>query len=193
MASTGSNDLRLLLNTLDCFDKKYVEERPSDIHEAEWDRYCAILQLEGILQFLNNCGIGALALDRLHTALVAVHDGATPPKMLIGERHGGRPLDHPMLEVVKAYLAAAMAARQHSGATGQQAAEWVVRKISPALSKAISKKPIKPSTIKEWLGRFAGHSDEGYGRINFQRATEHNFSAEKCVDLAEHLAKNLPT
>jgi|SRR6476646_865531 hypothetical protein len=144
-----------------------VDARGADLPTNELE--AAEEALQEVLVMIGSRGARSIALNRLHNALLGLIDGASPAAMLTAAETGGRPLDSPTVQYAKGMLAAALHVRQKmSGESRAAAAAWVVKHTSRELSRRLSRKPITPRAVIEWLDRFGGeHASPGDGRTSF--------------------------
>jgi hypothetical protein len=136
---------------------------------ATTELFAATQALAEVLKTIDERGLASQALERLHNSLLALACDSSPPGMLTPTERDSRPVDAPAVQIEKGMLAAAMHVHQKaSGASRNEAADWVVQHTSPELLRRLSRKPITSRTVIEWLDRFGGkHATDGFGRDAF--------------------------
>jgi hypothetical protein len=136
-----------------CLIGNATVKRVADPSSAE---LCAAsLALDEVNRFLSSVGISS----RLLTALCYFHlselrHGITTPMLTVPKAPAGRKGDSPIVALLKGRIAGIARIQIGLGKSRDDAAAWVARKISPALASRLSSKPIKASTVKEWMERF---------------------------------------
>ena len=158
------------------------------------DLPACILALDAVLKFLF-MRVVSRNLGMLYDALVEIVVGASPAAMFHPEEHPqGRRSDAPLIKGAKGTVAAMMHVQQSTGMTRQEAAEWVVRHISPTLAARISGKPLTSRMVEEWLDRFGGEfAEHDFGREQYLLWIEHDpVSGERLREITDSMAKRLP-
>ena len=106
------------------------------------------------------CDFGYLrsrAVTHLLKTLADLVAGGPPHPMFRPWAVGpGRRADLPRVQQVKGMLAGLMHAKQLEGMKRLEAAAFIAEGISPNLAMRISKKPITPRMVEEWLDRYGG-------------------------------------
>jgi hypothetical protein len=148
-------------------DPESVDPLCADIPTSEL--FAAELALGEVLKTIDKRGAQSVALNRLHHALTGLIHGASPAAMLTPTETAGRPLDAPTIQFARGMLAAALHVRQRvSGESRIEAAAWVVKHTSRDLIRRLSRKPITPRAVIEWLDNFGGEfGTPGFGRDGF--------------------------
>ena len=158
------------------------------------DLPACILALDAVFKFLH-FRVVSRNLQMLRDALVEIAVGASPAAMFYPEKHPkGRRLDAPLIMGAKGTVAAIMHVQQLTGMSRPGAAEWIVRHISPRLAARISRKPLTPRMIEEWLDRFGGdYAEHNLGRDNYLLWIEHDpVSPQQFREITDSMAKRLP-
>jgi hypothetical protein len=120
----------------------------------------SVFAIEAVRKFFR-CRVSMDRLKILQTALHELASGASPPEMLLPIETTGRRRDGPTIMSVKAIIAAAMHVQQTAGGMSRvEAARWIVRHISPDFASRISRKPLTPRMVTEWLDRYGGKFPE---------------------------------
>ena len=159
------------------------------------DLAACIMALDAVIEFLD-LRVYSLKLVILRKALLDIVRGASPAAMFQPEQHDrGRPLDSPLVLEAKGMLAAMMEVQQNTGMSRQQAAEWIVKNVSPRLAAQISSKPLTPRTVEEWLDRYGGKSGEkGIARESYLLWRRHDpVDPKRFREITEDRAKRLPS
>jgi hypothetical protein len=188
-------DLKTLDDALIDIEKEHESEAakfPDQIGKV--DLPASIFALDAVFKFLflrvvsRNLGI-------LRDALIEIAVGASPAAMFHPEEHPrGRRSDSPLIMGAKGTVAAMMHVQQSTGMTRQEAAEWIVRHISPSLAARISRKPLTARMVEEWLDRFGGESAEyNMAREQYLLWIEHDpVSGDRFREITDSVAKRLP-
>ena len=158
------------------------------------DLASCIFALRAVAKFLSR-RVVSRNLDMLRDALVEIAVGASPAAMFHPEKHTqGRRSDAPLIMGAKGTVAAIMHVQQSTGMTRQEAAEWVVRHMSPTLAARISRKPLTPRMVEEWLDRFGGEFAEyNLGRERYLLWIERGpITDARFREITEIIAKQLP-
>ena len=136
-------------------------------HESETNKFpeqmgkvdlgACICALEAVIEFLAD-RVVSRNLVHLRSALLEIAAGASPAAMFQPEEHGrrGRRVDAPLVVKAKGMLAGRCKCSRCLGMSRQEAAEWIVRNVSPKLATRISSKPLTARMVEEWLDRFGG-------------------------------------
>ena len=134
--------------------------------EEDWELFAAVLALRAVNIFMSSSpGLPnvdrrrelSLSLVNLHTALVGLAEGGSPAAILRARKKSkGRRPDVSSILSVKGVLAELMYVKQQEGMSRKDAAKWIAANISSLLATRISKKPITPRMVEEWLDRFGG-------------------------------------
>jgi len=155
----------------------------------------AFFSIEKVLVFLRRRGISSNAIDRLK---VAMHDLAIGhrPAMFQSVNPGGRHPDGPSIQQIKGVLAGLMHTKRRRGMSREQAANWIVIHVSPALASRISRKPITARMVKEWLDRYGGSSPPenagGQAFTIWSRSSDRELTVERFRDMTERMAATFP-
>lgn len=171
----GLDDIIFLLqNYSDVFEN--LQARWADIDEGTESRAddlgSALKALLAMRDSLDGYIIPSKAIERLMMGLGALAAGASPPLMFSPRGSAQRPPDAHSVQAAKGSVAAMAYIQQKRGRLSRkQAAEWAVKNISPSLTVRISRKPITPRTVIEWIDRYGGKTaEDSPGREHF-RAT----------------------
>ena len=157
------------------------------------DLGACICALEAVIEFLAD-RVVSRNLVHLRSALLEIAAGASPAAMFQPEEHGrGRRVDAPLVVKAKGMLAGMMQVQQSVGMSRQEAAEWIVRNVSPKLATRISSKPLTARMVEEWLDRFGGtFGEEGIGRESYLLWSAHDpVSPQRFGEITEHFSKQL--
>jgi hypothetical protein len=150
-----------------------VARSPAD--KPACDRVAALLAVDAVISFLQFSPSSLSteerrerfeSLQKLKTALRDLCEGAAPALMLRPLGSGsGRRADVSSIVGLKGLLAGVMRRQQSAGMSRRQAAKWIVDNISPRLASRISRKPITPRMVEEWLDRYGGkHAEQNIAR-----------------------------
>jgi hypothetical protein len=142
------------------------------------DLIAAVLALDKIIDFLRfspgTPSIGDRSrrfriLHDLREALFDLSEGGAPAPMLRPRSNTrGRPADVSTVLGMKGILAALMHVQQQAGMARLEAAKWIADNVSPKLAARISRKPITPRMVEEWLDRFGGkHAEQDAARTAY--------------------------
>jgi hypothetical protein len=134
-------------------------------------------------------------LELLGRALRDLAAGASLPAMFQAfDCAPGRRPDAPSVMAAKGILAGIMHAKQSAGMSRERAAKWVVRHVSPTLAAQISRKPLTPRVVEEWLDRYGGDfAETNAGRKSYLVwSLGEPGSAAAFREMTEELAKILP-
>jgi len=105
-----------------------------------------------------------------------------------------RSLAPDFLVAIKGALAGIMHVQQSAGMSREEAVKFVARNIAPRLAIQLSRKPLKPRTVEEWLdgygGKFAEKSADRKGYLTWSRREA--VTAEKLREITERMANTLP-
>jgi hypothetical protein len=124
-------------------------------NKASDDRRAAISALHCINNFLQRTRqFHSRVLHSLLIHLTNVENGARTPELFEPSLSAGRKSDSSYLQSLKGYLGGIAFVQMEFGMSRDQAASWLARKIPPDLSQRISSKPIRSSTIKEWMAQY---------------------------------------
>lgn len=153
-----SDRIRLLARSLAEIDRReppeFYFEAASD--EATADRRAAIGTLNKIQNFLRLQNITSSSLFRLIQDLDAVEHNGARPAMFTPTAKAGRKPDSGNVQYIKGSLAGMAYVQMQYGMSREQAAGWVARNVPSELARQISRKPISPSTVKEWMDEYGG-------------------------------------
>lgn len=116
-------------------------------------RRAAIFALNAVYYFLAVQGIVSVALFRLEQRLKAVEHGDTPA-IFTPARRAGRKADSSRVQYEKGWFAGMAYVQMQYGLSREQAAQWVARNIPARLARRLSRKPISPSTVKQWMDQY---------------------------------------
>jgi len=122
--------------------------------EGATERRDAINALTAIESFLFSQGVTSIVLQELRHDLLAVENAGETPARFKPPRRDGRKPDSPLMQGLKGRFAGRAYAQMESGLNRNQAASWVARNIPPRLARRMSSKPIRQSTIKEWMEQY---------------------------------------
>ena len=140
------------------------------------DLVAAVLAVDAVIKFLRFSPSKSLStadrrkrfktLDELRQALLDLSEGSAPAPILRPQRKNrGRRADVSSVLAVKGVLAGLMQRQQRAGMSRHQAAKWIADNMSPKLASRISRKPITPRMVEEWLDRFGGkHAEQNAAR-----------------------------
>ena len=120
-------------------------------------RRSAINALGAIDSFLTLRGINSASLFQLRESLKAVENYGDTPAIFTPSQKAGRKSDSNKVQFVKGWFAGMAYVQMKYGLSRTHAAEWVARNIPAELARRISKKPISPATVKEWMDEFGGN------------------------------------
>jgi hypothetical protein len=118
-------------------------------HVDKIDLAACILAMKAVSEFLH-LRVYSRVLDKLRDGLFEISIGAPPAAMFHPVNYSkGRRADSPLIMGAKGAVAAIMHIQQCTGMSRKEAAEWIVRHISPALASRISRKPLTARTVEE--------------------------------------------
>lgn len=137
------------LNTINSYDYRDVAS-----NEGSAQRRAAIDALEAITGFLRSQGIASFPVFQIVYALRATEFLNRVPAIFAPARGAGRKPATQFAQALKGWFAGMAYAQMQSGMKREQAASWVARKIPSTLSCQLSGKPIRSSTIKEWMDHY---------------------------------------
>jgi hypothetical protein len=131
------------------------------------DLVATVLAVDAVIDFLRFSPSKSLGpadrrkrfkpLDELRQALFDLSEGGAPAPMLRPQSNTkGRPPDVSSILGIKGILAGLMYRQQRAGMSRHEAAKWIADNTSPKLAARISRKPITPRMVEEWLDRFGG-------------------------------------
>jgi hypothetical protein len=130
-------------------DPKPAPKKASD------DRRAAISALFYVNYFFQRTRkFHSRVLHSLSIHLTNVENGARTPELFEPSLNAGRKSDSNYLQSIKGYLGGIAFVQMEFGMSRDQAASWLARKIPSDLSRKISSKPIRSSTIKEWMDQY---------------------------------------
>jgi len=157
------------------------------------DLAASTLALSAVLEFLRP--IPSRNLSILQKALLEMGSGASPPGMFRPEyRESGRRPDPLSVMAAKGAIAGMMKARMSSGMSREEAAQWIVRNISPLLVSRISTKKLSPAVVEGWLDRFGGNfAERNVGRERYLLWREHDsVDSKRFREITHSIAQNMP-
>jgi hypothetical protein len=139
------------------------------------DLIAAVIALDKVIDFLRfSPGMPSIndrrkrfkILHDLRQVLFDLSEGGAPAPMLRpGSNPSGRPADVSTVLAMKGILAALMHLKQRAGMARLEAAKWIADNVSPKFASRISRKPITPRMVEEWLDRFGGkHAEQDAAR-----------------------------
>jgi hypothetical protein len=161
---------------------------------GEIDLAASTLALNAMLRFLRP--IPSRNLSILQDALMEMISGASPPAMFRPvHRKSGRRTDALSLTAAKGTLAGMMQSQMSSGMSREEAAQWIVRNISPLLASRISTKALSPRVVEEWLDRFGGDfAEDNVGRQKYLLWREHDpVDSKRLGEITRSIALNMPS
>jgi hypothetical protein len=131
----------------------HLESEPNNKASAE--RRAAISALESVCDFLRSTRrLHSRVLEGLRILLKNIEHGEATPEIFKPSLSAGRKTDGSYLQSLKGYFAGMAFVQMESGMSREQATLWVARNIPPDLSRQISSKPIRNSTVKEWMSQY---------------------------------------
>lgn len=123
--------------------------------KASADRRAAISALDSVFHFLDRTRhFHSRVLYSLRIHLKNIENGSKTQEMFEPSLTAGRKSDGSHLQSLKGYFAGMAFVQMESGMSREQATSWVARNIPPDLSSQISSKPIRSSTVKEWMNQY---------------------------------------
>lgn len=158
------------------------------------DLAASALALNAVIKFLRP--IPSRNLTILQDALMEMISGASPPAMFRPEYRGsGRRPDPLSLMAAKGTLAGMMQSQMSSGMSREEAAQWIVRNISPLLASRISTKALSPRVVEEWLDRFGGDfAEHNVGREKYRLWRKHDpVDSKRLGEITHSIALNMPS
>ena len=111
------------------------------------------------------------------------------------ENDNGRPPDSRSILSVKGALAGMMHAEQAAGMSRLKAAKHIANNIAPNLAIRISRKPVTPRAVEEWLDRFGGDHVEDTVARRAYRVWKSWRASQRHKDSGNHgmrIGKTLP-
>jgi hypothetical protein len=152
------NNVTDLIGLLAAIDRDEVVAPYNDtgaaFDQASADRQAAIAALSAVEDFLRSQGFISAVLYQLKLDLKTVEFGSGTPAIFILARTAGRKADAKVVQGLKGRFAGMACIKMQEGLSREQAARWVARSIPDALARRVSTKPIRPSTVKEWMGQY---------------------------------------
>jgi hypothetical protein len=180
------DELEYDLEEIEWLCKKDLSAFPSETRTI--NLAALICVIEAVRKFFFRRRVSVDRLEILQRALQELAAGASPPEMLLPIKTTGRRRDGPTIMSVKAIIAGVMHRQQTAGGMSRvEAARWIVRHISPDFASRISRKPLTPRMVTEWLDRYGGKfpeddrvakiykiwsQGEAYTDIDFRKTTE---------------------
>jgi hypothetical protein len=158
------------------------------------DLAASTLALSAVLEFLRP--IPSRNLSILLKALAEMGSGASPPAMFRPEyRKSGRRPDPLSVMAAKGTLAGMMHSQMAGGMSREEAAQWIVRNISPLLASRISTKPLIPGVVEGWLDRFGGNfAERNVGRERYLLWREHDsVDSKRFREITYSMAQKMPS
>jgi hypothetical protein len=124
----------------------------SDVSAAK--RMGMIKTVDAVCDFLRVGGAPYRILFLLSYELQQLRSGFTSGALTATRLRAGRKLDRPKISELKGRIVGIARLRMASGESRNDAIAWVARKIPDRLASELSSKPIKASTVKEWMDNF---------------------------------------
>jgi hypothetical protein len=153
-----NNDVRDLIDSLAAIDR---DEEPAlqnyasaSLDQCSVDRRAAISALSAVESFLHSQGFVSAVLYQLRLDLKTVHLESKLPAIFMPARTAGRNADSKVVQGLKGRFAGMVYIKMQGGLSREQAVNWVARSIPDALARRVSTKPIRSSTIKEWMEQY---------------------------------------
>jgi hypothetical protein len=164
-------------------------------HLGMVDLFACAMAMKAVKKFLL-MRVVSRNLQMLIDGLVEIAMGTPPAAMFHPRDHSkGRRADSLFVMRAKGAVAAEMHVLQSTGMSRQEAAEWIVRHISPNLAARISRKPLTARTVEEWLDRFGGsYAEYNEGRLKYlfiSSLRREAISPQRFREITEHMAKDL--
>ncbi|WP_133775198.1 hypothetical protein [Enterovirga rhinocerotis] len=178
MAETPSPDQAALLALAELRERlRTVEDEreariAAGMTDADASLESAVITLDAVSRFCRGQSMVTRSIDGVLFDLAAVSQGWRHSGMLSSRRARQRPSDHPLIEILKGYLAAIMEHLQRKGFPRPEASAWTQRNIPQPIAKVLRNPAAK--TIDSWLGawsdEYASPSAGRYGYL-FMRET----------------------
>jgi hypothetical protein len=122
---------------------------------ASAERRAAISALDSVFHFLvRTRHFHSRVIYSLRIHLKNIENGSKTPEMFEPSLTAGRKSDGSHLQSLKGYFAGMAFVQMASGMSREQATSWVARKIPSDLTSQISSRPVRSSTVKEWMNQY---------------------------------------
>jgi hypothetical protein len=118
------------------------------------DRWAAIAALRAVMKFLHSHRVNSAVLFQLILDLEAVDNPGETRAIFKPSRKSGRKPDDKIVQGLKGKFAGMAYAQMHVGMSREHAVSWTARNIPPGLALRVSTKPIRSSTIVEWMKQY---------------------------------------